>query len=260
MNKGISFYFGYNIEPDKRAKAIHEHGFDAVITNADPKYNAQNGTIRQQIKILKKYSLKPSSLHMQYKTAYLPCFWEEGRKGERLKKRLIKDVKIAAKYGFTCVVVHLYGKWSIIGKQRLLEVLRVCHKKNLPLAIENIDCQELFVKVFEEIKDDYLRFCYDSGHSNVFDKDFDYLEKYGDKLITLHLHDNDGNIDSHTLNKFGNIDWKKLGEKLAKHKNKLFSLDYEIFMTKTKQYIEIDECLTEVKEQADKLEKIIENA
>lgn len=259
MNKGISFYFGYKIAPEERAKLIHEHGFDTVITNADPKLNSQNGTIRAQMKIFKKYDIKPSSLHMQYNSEDLHYFWEEGREGEKLKKRLIKDVKIAAKYDFTCVVVHLDGKWSEIGKQRLLDVLKVCHKKNKPLAIENIHCQELFVKVFEEIKDDYLRFCYDSGHNNTYDKDFDYLEKYGDKLITLHLHDNDGSSDMHTLNKFGNIDWKKLGEKIAKHKDNLFSLDYEIFMTRTRQDVGIDECLNEVKKQADELENIIEN-
>ena len=257
MNKGISFYFGYKISPQERAKLIHDYGFDTIITNADPKFNYQNGTLRKQMKIFKKYDLKPPSLHQQYNLEDLHYFWEEGAKGEELKKRLIKDVKLAHKYNFTCVVVHLDGKWSEIGRQRLLDVLKVCHKYNKPLAIENIHCQKLFVKVFDEIQDDMLRFCYDSGHNNTFDKDFDYLEKYGDKLITLHLHDNDGSSDMHTLNKFGNINWKRIGEKIAKHKNQLFSLDYEIFMSRTKQDIKAEECLKEVKKQADELESII---
>ena len=75
-----------------------------------------------------------------------------------------------------------------------------------------------------------MRFCYDSGHNHCFDGDYDYLEKYGDKLICLHLHDNMGDSDSHTLNKYGNIDWDVVASKLAKCNN--VNLDYELLLYK----------------------------
>ena len=104
-----------------------------------------------------------------------------------------------------------------------------------------------------------MKFCYDSGHNNVFDKDFDYLEKYGDKLIAVHLHDNNGEEDYHTLNKFGSINWNLLGRKLAKHSKNLMSLDYEIFMKFGLDGTPPEDCLSQVKEQADRLEEIIKN-
>lgn len=259
MKKGISLFFGYDVGAENLPKLIKKAGFDCVITSADERFNKQNGTIDEQIKRLKENGIELSSLHMTYDASELHAFWEEGKKGEELKERLIKDVKIAKKYGFTCVVVHLAGEYSEIGKQRLMQVLKVCKDLDVPLAIENIDQQKLFLKVFENIEDDYLRFCYDSGHNNVFDKDFDYLDKFGDKLITLHLHDNDGTKDAHTLNDFGNIDWQKLGKKLAKYKNQLFSLDYELLMKCGSEFFTPEEWLAKAKAQADELEKIIEN-
>ncbi len=260
MKKGISFYFGYEKEPAERAKLIKDAGFDNVITNADKRFNSQNGSIRRQVKIFKKAGLGLSSLHMQYRADFLHYFWEKGIMGEKLKKRLIKDVNLASKYGFSCVVVHLDGNFSSLGKKRLLDVLKVCEKKNIPLAIENIHNQPLFVKVFEEIDSPYMKFCYDSGHNNVFDKDFDYLDRYAGKLIALHLHDNDGTADKHTLSRFnGAIDWDKIGHSLAKiiKNNPKISLDYEIMMREGKDEFSLADCLAEVKKQADALEKII---
>lgn len=256
MDKGISFYFGFDVEPELRAEMIKDAGFDCVITNADKKFVWQNGTIESQVKIFKKVGLKLSSLHMSYNAEDLHYFWENCKKGEKLKKNLIKDVKIAKKYGFTCVVVHLFGEYSEIGKQRLEEVLVLCEKLNVPLAIENINDQKLFLRVFENIKSDMLKFCYDSGHNNVFDRNFDYLENFKDKLITLHLHDNNGNCDEHTLTKYsGSIDWNKIAKSLAKQKN--IKLDYEVF-GKNDENVSAEEYLKQTFIQAKNLEKLIE--
>ena len=260
MRKGISFYFGFDNNIEERVKMIKDAGFDSVMTNADKKFNHQNGTIKKQCKLFKKYGLKLSSLHFQYENKNLHYFWESGEFGEKLKKKLIKDIKIAKKYGFSCVVVHLKGEYSKIGEKRLNEVLEVCSKLNVMLAIENIDCQSVFLETFKNIKHDMLKFCYDSGHNNVFDKDFDYLELFKDKLITLHLHDNDGKIDQHTLNKFGSINWDDIAKKLAKCNNVLdvISLDYEV-LCKSGELIDCQECLLEIKKQADELEEKIIN-
>lgn len=256
MNKGISFYFGYNNDIEERVKMIKDAGFDSVITNADSRFKSQNGSIKTQCKLLKKYGLKLSSLHFQYRDDMLHYFWENGKIGEKLKKNLIKDLKIANKYGFSCVVVHLKGEYSKIGENRLLSVLDFASKLNVPLAIENIDCQKLFLDVFENIHHDMLRFCYDSGHNNVFDKDFDYLDKFLDKLIAVHLHDNNAKLDQHTLNQFGTIDWNYIAKKLA-NKNDI-SLDYEI-QFRDNQNLNCRDCLAIIKRQADELEESILN-
>lgn len=257
MDKGISFYFGYQINYKKRAKMIKDAGFDSVITNADKAFKKQNGTIRKQVKLFKKVGLKLSSLHMHYNDNELKEFFCEGKIGDRLEKNLIKDLKIAKKYGFKCVVVHLQEVYSDIGLKRIERILKVCEDLNVPLAIENIDYQNLFIKIFEKIDNKYLKFCYDSGHNNCFDSYFKYLQKYGDKLICLHLHDNDGLEDLHTLNKFGTIDWDDVAKQLANCNE--VSLDYELLMHTKKANISAQETLSECYKQACELEERIIN-
>lgn len=253
MEKGISFFVGFKDEPETRARMIKDAGFDRVITTADPKFDQQNKPIKEQAKLFEKLGLKPSSLHMTYQTDELPYFWEEGEYGDMMTKRLIQDVKYAHEFGFTCVVTHLFGKYSKIGEERLLKVLEQCDKLDVPLAIENIDAPKLFLEVFDKIKHPKLKFCYDSGHNNFVDKGFDYLGKFKDKLITLHLHDNDGTWDMHTLNRFGNIDWQMIGEKL----NKDIILDYELLLVYKDPNLNAMQHILECKQQADELEKII---
>lgn len=246
---GISYFFGYEIPGDLRCKMIKESGIDAVITNADKRFDKQNGTLKEQIKLFKKYNIKLSSLHMTYKTSELPKFWVRGLKGAVLTNRLKRDVKFAHKYGFNSVVVHLFGEYSKIGERRLLSVLKLCEKLNVPLAVENIDCQKLFCDVFNNINHKYLKFCYDSGHNNVFDKDFDYLTKYGDKLVALHLHDNMGKNDDHTLNVFGTINWDEIAKKFAKLPP--VNLDYELIMCYKGDYTAeqtLNACVKQAKE------------
>lgn len=255
MDKGISFYFGFESDPFLRAKKIKDVGFDCIITNADKKFNSQNGSISTQVKAAKLAGLKLSSLHMSYNADELHYFWEKGFKGWLLKKKLIKDVKIAHKYGFKCVVVHLQGEYSPVGEKRLRQVLDVCDRLNVCLAIENLRHYDVFFETFKNIKHNKLRFNLDTGHNNCFDRGFDYFKSFGDKLISLHLHDNDGTFDQHTLTCFsGNINWDNIAKNLAKHPN--ISLDYEIFCKKAYNLIE-DEYLKLAIEQARGFEKLI---
>ena len=256
MDKGITFYFGFNISPKLRAKMIRQAGFNYVITNADKRFNRQNGSIAKQIKLFNKNGLKVSSLHMTYKSEELPYFWEEGKFGEKLKKKLIKDVKIAHKYGFRCVVVHVDGQFSQIGCNRLKDILCFCDKYCIPLALENLDKNhELLQKIFANVPSKWLRFCYDSGHNNVFDRQTNYLHEFSDKLVTLHLHDNDGRADLHTISKIvSSIDWNKIAKGLKNHKDLI--LDYELLNRKENK-LNAEEYLREAYKQASDLEKKI---
>lgn len=258
MKKGITFFIGRILDPEYMAKNIKAAGIDCVLTSADPRFDYQFGDIDSQVKIFKKYGLSLSSLHMQYKTEELSEFWKNSQIGDKLEKNLIKDVKTAAKYGFTCVVVHLFGGTNDIGFTRLERVLKVCEKLNVPLAIENINDNKTFFETFDKIKSPYLKFCYDSGHNHIFDPEIDYfsIPELTEKLIALHLHDNMGNRDAHTLNKYGNIDWDKIAQGLAKVPNE-FSLDYELlFHAKCDESPE--EIYAEAYSQACELERMIE--
>ncbi len=255
MKKGITLYYGYNTKVEERINTIKWAGFDNVITCADRRFNHQNGSIKKQIELLRASGLGVSSLHMQYRGKDLPKFFKKGLAGYILQKRLEKDVKIAKKYGFYCVVVHLGGEPSEIGWKRLRRVLKVCHKTNIPLAIENLnDCRGFF-ECFKNIDDEYLKFCWDVGHSNCFTKNIDFVDKLKDKLIALHLHDNNGFEDQHTLNKYGTVNWDEIAKVIASLDHDI-NLDYEILMH-YRQNETPEEVAKETYIQACELEKLV---
>ena len=256
MKKGISFYFGYDSDYKERAKRIKEIGFDTVMTNQDERFIYQNGDTIAQMEVFNNNNLNVSSLHNKYKTNELEHFWKNDEIGEKLEKNLIFDILTANKYNFKCVVVHMIGEYNKIGEDRLKRILNICENNNVFLAVENIDYKQPLIDIFDNIDHPYLKFCYDSGHNNCFTPEIDYLEKYGDKLVCLHLHDNNGKQDQHTINKFGTINWDNLAKKLAKLDIDDISLDYEILMYGGEKAPE-DEVLKETYNQAVELEKMI---
>ena len=255
MKKGISFYFGFKTPIEERAKLLKDIGFDNIIINPDNKFKRQNGSIAKQMKVCAQYGLGVSSLHMRYRAKFLPYFWTRGLAGWILLKLLIKDVKVAHKYHIPNVVVHLNGTPSAIGLKRLNKVLKLCEKYNVNLAIENVRYRECFEYTFANIQHPNLKFCYDTGHNHAFEPEIDYLSKYGNKLVCLHLHDNDGSSDQHTLNKYGTINWDMIAKKLAEI-NFDGSLDYELLKPSGKEGYE--EVAREVYRQACELENLIQ--
>ena len=58
---------------------------------------------------------------------------------------------------------------------------------------------------------DRIGITYDSGHGNYgYARGLQHLEKHKDRLKILHLHDNDGTLDSHQTPFSGTVDWEKL--------------------------------------------------
>jgi sugar phosphate isomerase/epimerase len=55
---------------------------------------------------------------------------------------------------------------------------------------------------------DYLGLCFDSGHANLHGAEL--LERHPDRLLVLHLHDNDGTADQHRIPFTGTVDWEKV--------------------------------------------------
>lgn len=95
------------------------------------------------------------------------------------------------------MVVHILGEPSLIGLNRMKELVKLAEQEKVIIALENVENPIILDYVFENIQSDYLKFCFDSGHENFSKIQRGVLEKYLDKLICFHLHDNDGKSDQH---------------------------------------------------------------
>ena len=106
----------------------------------------------------------------------------------------------------------------------------------------------------KNISHKHLKCCLDVGHINCIDSGVDFYKEYGDKIVCLHLHDNDGTKDAHTLNRYGNIDWNDVAMNLAKIDFK-GSLDYEVLCPGDE--LTCEQVASEIYKQACELDKLI---
>ena len=84
------------------------------------------------------------------------------------------------------------------------------------IAVENLTNNfETIEKVLSEYSPDYVGLCYDSGHGNLSGDGLAHLERLKDRLISIHLNDNDGTKDQHNLLFSGTVDWARLAQIVA---------------------------------------------
>lgn len=151
---------------------------------------------------------------------------------------LIKNrVDLAEKIGVTELVLHMYLPFNsfieepqtkdIFYRQVFLsldELLPYCMEKNVRICIENLYeapaalQEEQFEKLFARYPKEFLGMCLDFGHAHMVWKDggLTLLEKFGDRIFAVHMHDNDSKGDSHAIPYDGTICWEKVLPALKK--------------------------------------------
>ncbi len=113
------------------------------------------------------------------------------------------------------------------------ELQPYCREYGVRIAIENL-CGAgsqafltLFERVFARYGPEFLGLCFDSGHWEIMEPGgLSVLERFGDRLIATHLHDNLGRQDDHLLPFDGCLDWVSITGAIA-HTNYLLPVNFE---------------------------------
>jgi sugar phosphate isomerase/epimerase len=131
-------------------------------------------------------------------------------------------IEMTAALGGGAVVMHTGGPgaggpapfWSAL--RRSLDELRpAAAAAGVRLAIENGDWSILRT-LLAEYPPEYLGVCYDCGHGNLAPGSLEQIEAVRDRLVAVHLHDNDGHKDLHNLFYTGTVPWPRLAAILAR--------------------------------------------
>ena len=244
-----------NVTPIETIDAIKNAGFKNVFVqwyNEEGEYSQQ-----EQLEYARKQGLNIIFTHLGYQN--INDIWEKDNKGDLVVDRYKNDIKICKENNISLVIMHLTRKhnapmYNEIGLRRIKEIVDYAKQLDVKLAFENTKIKGYLEYVFENIDNDNIGLCYDAGHCHAhFDDEFNY-EMFKNRIFAVHLHDNDGTDDQHTLNQFGSIDWKEIAKKLARCPN--VNLDYELLMC-VKGGKSAQETLKECYKQACELEKMI---
>lgn len=194
-----------------------------------------------------EYGLRSKALHatkgsardvdvreMHYRKDYTSG-WEYNRKAgvELIRNR----IDLAAALGAGEIVLHLYVPYRTIQKnpeskeefyacvyKSLDELMPCCLEKKVRICIENLFDMpgeymlEAWDRLFDRYPAEFLGLCYDTGHANMVwrEKAPEILGRYGDRLYAVHIHDNNGAMDSHWVPGDGSIEWEKVMDTIAK--------------------------------------------
>jgi sugar phosphate isomerase/epimerase len=94
--------------------------------------------------------------------------------------------------------------------RRSLDALApLARKLGMRIAVENGDWA-VIRRLLNEYPPEFLGLCYDSGHGNVDGVGLAELELLKSRLVSIHLHDNNGTEDEHRLPFSGTVDWARL--------------------------------------------------
>jgi len=171
---------------------------------------------------------------------------------------LVKNrVDLAADLGADVVIMHLFPPsapeerstfWEQ-ARRTLDELEPYCRTRGVRLALENLfrlrqpvhreprpeDFEHNFdalVQVLDLYPPDYLGYCHDSGHATLTPGGMERAWPLADRLLAVHLHDNDGTWDQHRLPYDGITDWEWTASFIARSSyTKPLSLEVSIHLS-----------------------------
>lgn len=191
--------------------AIKKAGFDGVFIqwyNKDWDFNQQ-----QQVDYCRQLGLDIEFAHLAYKG--IDEIWADNPNGELLVENYLKDLDEIKRNNISMVVMHLTDKFiapapNKIGIERIQKIVDYAEKLDIKIAFENTKIFGYLEYVFDHIKNKNIGICYDSGHCHCHFNDKFNWNKFKNKILAVHLHDNDQSSDLHLLPFDGTIDWDKL--------------------------------------------------
>lgn len=207
---------------ENRIAAIAEAGFDAVCLDFEKELAATETSWENQMRLAEKYRLPVENVHLTGEG--MNAVWTEGEAGAAVIERLIVELRDMASLGVKVGVAHVTWGYDRpaggyeIGLRRYARAVETAEKLGVVLALENSVYADYVHYLLKHLRSNALGFCYDSGHENAFTPCEDYLSEYGEILVAMHLHDNDGKNDQHLypLHPHGSVDWERKVAQLKK--------------------------------------------
>ncbi|MCO5388225.1 sugar phosphate isomerase/epimerase family protein [Desulfosporosinus sp.] len=212
---GIFSWFGYVLPFQERIRLIKEAGFASTSIwweDEDTPWPMKKESMPQ---LVRDMGIFVENIHVPFNES--GALWSEQKS---VRTNIIKShlnwLNACADHQIPIMVMHLTEQGNHpapnrSGLESMLELVKVAEGLGVKIAIENTLRSDNVPYILERIDSKYLGFCYDSSHYNLTDKlDFHLLDRYGGRLMSTHLSDNDGLKDRHWLPGQGIIDWTKV--------------------------------------------------
>ncbi|MBY5571574.1 sugar phosphate isomerase/epimerase [Rhizobium leguminosarum] len=173
----------------------------------------------------------PGPFAMETRKDFLsPHEWQRRSGVELLRNR----VDLAAAFQSPNIVLHIDINDNVFGSataeraffdplyQSLDEIRPYCVEKGVQIAAETLLCANaqnflnLYERLFARYGKEFIGVCFDCGHWELIEPGkLSVLERFADRLIATHIHDNFGAMDNHLLPFDGRLDWQTIASAIA---------------------------------------------
>jgi len=213
----IYTWFGYDLPIKELLRLIKQAGFDGAMVW----WSERNGKSDYLFapRLARESGLIIENIH----APFMDCnnIWLDDLSGNELADLYLGMIDDCVDYEIPTIVLHISSgdetpPYGGIGLDRIKRIVDKAERRGVNIAFENLRKAEYLDYVLGNIDSPRAGFCYDSGHHNCRGyPEEDLLGKYGDRLMALHLHDNDGSGDQHLLPFDGAIDWPRAMKEIA---------------------------------------------
>jgi sugar phosphate isomerase/epimerase len=128
--------------------------------------------------------------------------------------------------GLQTGVSHFYpGRDWQLNLDSVRTLLKIGRKEGVEIAIENVPEPFPFVmknvqdfsRFYNELDDD-IGMVLDVAHANLNRQIQDFIRQFSEKIVHMHVSDNDGAHDLHLGIGYGSIDWETVAKEIKKAK------------------------------------------
>lgn len=174
--------------------------------------SAKHPEIDKVIYAIKDAGLICDTIHSEYvithngEKIHMDDISREGKAGEIMTSRIMKNIDLCAKHDIPVIVVHpSYDSPELaindIAKERYTAIGDYAREKGVTIAFENLKYTKNLEFIMSLVPDG--KFCWDCGHEYSRLADHKPMPLFRDRLAALHVHDNFIENDDHIIPFFG---------------------------------------------------------
>ena len=218
LSTNMILYYGGIFDIEKMAQTFEASGYDGVDFNldlADFRRELDEAYFTEIRETLSRHGLAVIQSHAPF-----PSNYESAEESEARFAEIVRSFTYAKWLGSGPVVVHPCRAFGVSPEQdyvRNLDFYRrlapYAEEAGVQIAIENCGASltrtpDMLLKLLDELDSKVFTVCFDVGHANLTEiAPPDFIRALSGRIGVTHIHDNDGEHDSHTLPFYGKIDW-----------------------------------------------------
>ena len=240
MKFGFSLQERYALPMPQVIDLLADAGFCAV----SPGWQ-RDVSLVETIRHARSRDLTVQSLHGPLRG--MPAMWDpDPEVSGPILQDLMQSAADCAEFGIPLLVVHPWNGVEYTFREENLcfdhfdTLVSAAERYGICVAFENLEGPEFLSALLERYSQSAaVGFCWDTGHELCYAPGWDFLSRFGDRLVMTHLNDNlgvtdpDGHLqgtdDLHLLPGHGIVDWEQTIARLkSSKKQEILNLELKI--------------------------------